>query len=276
MKRIRVLAFLSIVISLFSHSCSRESESGSQEQRIVSLVPSVTETIYLLGAQAMLVGVSDIDSAYGKPVVGSMIKPDYEKLLSLKPTLVILTMPMQRKVKEELDKMGIRTMEVNPESIDQILHSIIRIGQITGREERARFVVDSLKGEMKRVLSGRKYHYTTFVELWLDPIYTAGDSTFINDIISRIGLRNVFSDRAGYFQVQQEEVIKRNPQLIIISHPRVKPPQEREFWGEVDAVKHGRIIYVNPDLFNRPGPGFVRAMEELVEKLDSLETVPIN
>ena len=271
------MRFLRFLILIFAslyvlYSCSSREESARKGERIVSLVPSVTETIYLLGAEDQLVGVSDIDSSFGKVVVGSMIKPDYEKLLSVKPTLVILTMPMQRKVKEELDKMGIRTMEVNPESIDQIFESIIRMGRITGRERRAEFVVDSLKRELERVLSGKKYHYNTFVELWLDPIYTAGDSTFINDMISRIGLRNVFSDRAGYFQVQQEEVISRNPQLIIISHEKVKPPQVREFWEGVDAVRHGRVIYVSPDLFNRPGPGFVRALEELVNKLDSLET----
>lgn len=270
----RFLRFLILIFaSLYAlYSCSSRERSARKGERIVSLVPSVTETIYLLGAEDQLVGVSDIDSSFGKVVVGSMIKPDYEKLLSVKPTLVILTMPMQRKVKEELNKMGIRTMEVNPESIDQIFESIIRMGRITGRERRAEFVVDSLKRELERVLSGKKYHYNTFVELWLDPIYTAGDSTFINDMISRIGLRNVFSDRAGYFQVQQEEVISRNPQLIIISHEKVKPPQVREFWEGVDAVRHGRVIYVSPDLFNRPGPGFVRALEELVNKLDSLET----
>ncbi len=271
------MRFLRFLILIFAslyvlYSCSSREGSARKGERIVSLVPSVTETIYLLGAEDQLVGVSDIDSSFGKVVVGSMIKPDYEKLLSVKPTLVILTMPMQRKVKEELDKMGIRTMEVNPESIDQIFESIIRMGRITGRERRAEFVVDSLKRELERVLSGKKYHYNTFVELWLDPIYTAGDSTFINDMISRIGLRNVFSDRAGYFQVQQEEVISKNPQLIIISHEKVKPPQVREFWEGVDAVRHGRVIYVSPDLFNRPGPGFVRALEELVNKLDSLET----
>ena len=271
------MRFLRFLILIFAslyvlYSCSSREESARKGERIVSLVPSVTETIYLLGAEDQLVGVSDIDSSFGKVVVGSMIKPDYEKLLSVKPTLVILTMPMQRKVKEELDKMGIRTMEVNPESIDQIFESLIRMGRITGRERRAEFVVDSLKRELEKVLSGKKYHYNTFVELWLDPIYTAGDSTFINDMISRIGLRNVFSDRAGYFQVQQEEVISKNPQLIIISHEKVKPPQVREFWEGVDAVRHGRVIYVSPDLFNRPGPGFVRALEELVNKLDSLET----
>ncbi len=271
------MRFLRFLILIFAslyvlYSCSSREESARKGERIVSLVPSVTETIYLLGAEDQLVGVSDIDSSFGKVVVGSMIKPDYEKLLSVKPTLVILTMPMQRKVKEELDKMGIRTMEVNPESIDQIFESLIRMGRITGRERRAEFVVDSLKRELEKVLSGKKYHYNTFVELWLDPIYTAGDSTFINDMISRIGLQNVFSDRAGYFQVQQEEVISKNPQLIIISHEKVKPPQVREFWEGVDAVRHGRVIYVSPDLFNRPGPGFVRALEELVNKLDSLET----
>ncbi|GEM_PF-748934 len=267
------LLFFALVSLFLLHACSGEKKSVREEERIVSLVPSATETIYLLGAQDVLAGVSDIDSAYGKPVVGSMIKPDYEKLISLRPTLVILTMPMQRKVKEELEKMGLKTVEVNPESIEQIFESIIEIGRLTGREERARFVVDSLRKEVERLLSGKKYHYTTFVELWLDPIYTAGDSTFINDIISRTGLRNIFSDRAGYFQVQQEQVISRNPQLIIISHRRVKPPWEREFWEEVDAVKNRRIVYVNPDLFNRPGPGFVRAMEELLEKLDSLENI---
>ncbi len=268
----RLLFFALVSLFLF-HACSGEKKSVRRKERIVSLVPSATETIYLLGAQDVLAGVSDIDSAYGKPVVGSMIKPDYEKLLSLRPTLVILTMPMQRKVKEELEKMGLKTVDVNPESIEQIFESIMEIGRLTGREERARFVVDSLRKEVERLLSGRKYNYTTFVELWLDPIYTAGDSTFIDDIISRTGLRNIFSDRAGYFQVQQEQVISGNPQLIIISHRRVKPPWEREFWEGVDAVKYGRIVYVNPDLFNRPGPGFVRAMEELLEKLDSLENI---
>ncbi len=267
MKRTVFLFILSLA------GCSVSGTENTPSPRIVSLVPSATETLHLLEAEEHIVGVSSVDSSPGKTIVGSMIKPDYEKILSLKPDIVIITLPMQRKVKEELEKAGLKTIAVNPESIQDIFNSIIQLGKLVRREERAHYIVDSLRSEMESILNGRKFRYRTFVELWYDPLYTAGDSTFIDDIIEHLGLENVFSDRRGYFQVQQEEVIERNPEVIIISHKPSKPPRRRKFWEGISAVRNGYIIYMNPDLLNRPGPGFVRAMDFLVNALDSLERV---
>ena len=260
---------IAFLLALGLLGCSVSNGDNVPSPRIVSLVPSATETLYLLGAGGHIVGVSNVDSSRGKVIVGSMLKPDYEKILSLKPDIVIITLPMQRKVKEELEKAGLKTIAVNPESIQSIFNSIIQLGKLVRREERAYYIVDSLRSEMESILNGRKFRYRAFVEIWYDPLYTAGDSTFIDDIIEHLGLENVFSDRRGYFQVQQEEVIERNPEVIIISHKPSKPPQRRKFWESVSAVRNGYIIYIDPDLLNRPGPGFVRAMDFLVNTLDS-------
>ncbi len=240
--------------------------------RIVSLVPSATDIIYLLKADSFLVAISNQDN-YNKVKVGDMVNPNYEEIIKLKPNLVILTMPTHKKVVDEILKLNIDTITINPESIDEIFESIIKLGKITKKEDRAKFILDSLKTLLDSVKNDipKIDNNKVFYELWDNPLWTAGNKTFINDILKVLNLRNVFGDKNGYFMVSEEEVIKRDPDIIIIAHSNtsLQDVKKRKFWNNISAVKNNKIITVDENVFNKPGPNFISAIKFLKSELYS-------
>jgi len=253
---------------LFFFGCYNYNKS--ENLRIVSLVPSATEIIYLLNADSFLVGITNQDN-YNKFKVGDMLNPDYEKIIKLKPSLVILTLPLQKKILEEISKLNINTLIISPQSIDDIFKDIIKIGKILNKEKRALFLVDSLKSVLNEIKNNSKNleNNKVFYEIWDNPLWTAGNKTFINDALRILNLKNIFDDRDGYFIVSEEEVIKRNPDIIIIAHSNVKisDVKNRKFWQNINAVKNNKIIIVDENSFNKPSPSLIGAIKFLSSQL---------
>ena len=253
---------------LFFFGCYNYNKS--ENLRIVSLVPSATEIIYLLNADSFLVGITNQDN-YNKFKVGDMLNPDYEKIIKLKPSLVILTLPLQKKILEEISKLNIDTLIISPQSIDDIFKDIIKIGKILNKEKRALFLVDSLKSVLNEIKNNSKNleNNKVFYEIWDNPLWTAGNKTFINDALRILNLKNIFDDRDGYFIVSEEEIIKRNPDIIIIAHSNVKisDVKNRKFWQNINAVKNNKIIIVDENSFNKPSPSLIGAIKFLSSQL---------
>jgi iron complex transport system substrate-binding protein len=253
---------------LFFFGCYNYNKS--ENLRIVSLVPSATEIIYLLNADSFLVGITNQDN-YNKFKVGDMLNPDYEKIIKLKPSLVILTLPLQKKILEEISKLNLDTLIISPQSIDDIFKDIIKIGKILNKEKRALFLVDSLKSVLNEIKNNSKNleNNKVFYEIWDNPLWTAGNKTFINDALRILNLKNIFDDRDGYFIVSEEEVIKRNPDIIIIAHSNVKisDVKNRKFWQNINAVKNNKIIIVDENSFNKPSPSLIGAIKFLSSQL---------
>ena len=253
---------------LFFFGCYNYNKT--ENLRIVSLVPSATEIIYLLNADSFLVGITNQDN-YNKFKVGDMLNPDYEKIIKLKPSLVILTLPLQKKILEEISKLNINTLIISPQSIDDIFKDIIKIGKILNKEKRALFLVDSLKSVLSEIKNNSKNleNNKVFYEIWDNPLWTAGNKTFINDVLRILNLKNIFDDRDGYFIVSEEEVIKRNPDIIIIAHSNVKisDVKNRKFWQNINAVKNNKIIIVDENSFNKPSPSLIGAIKFLSSQL---------
>jgi iron complex transport system substrate-binding protein len=253
---------------LFFFGCYNYNKS--ENLRIVSLVPSATEIIYLLNADSFLVGITNQDN-YNKFKVGDMLNPDYEKIIKLKPSLVILTLPLQKKILEEISKLNLDTLIISPQSIDDIFKDIIKIGKILNKEKRALFLVDSLKSVLSEIKNNSKNleNNKVFYEIWDNPLWTAGNKTFINDALKILNLKNIFDDRDGYFIVSEEEVIKRNPDIIIIAHSNVKisDVKNRKFWQNINAVKNNKIIIVDENSFNKPSPSLIGAIKFLSSQL---------
>lgn len=253
---------------LFFFGCYNYNKT--ENLRIVSLVPSATEIIYLLNADSFLVGITNQDN-YNKFKVGDMLNPDYEKIIKLKPSLVILTLPLQKKILEEISKLNINTLIISPQSIDDIFKDIIKIGKILNKEKRALFLVDSLKSVLNEIKNNSKNleNNKVFYEIWDNPLWTAGNKTFINDALRILNLKNIFDDRDGYFIVSEEEIIKRNPDIIIIAHSNVKISdiKNRKFWQNINAVKNNKIIIVDENSFNKPSPSLIGAIKFLSSQL---------
>ncbi len=268
---IKALFFAVLTVFYGCHTAQK-----ARRPSAVSLVPSVTETIFAMHAEDHLVGVSDFcdypPEARKLPHVGSLLSPSYERIVELAPDIVFVTLPMQKEVKRNLEKLGLETADISPESISEILNSIVKVGTLLDETEKALRLRDSLKTEYEKLLKSVPTDGETlkvYVELSGRPLYTAGKNSFISEYLSVIGWRNAFDDvEQPYFAVNDEEVVKRNPQVIILLYKNGNPEEVRKRlgWSDIDAVRNGRIFVVSdPDVFLRPGPRFLDAIKWLVE-----------
>ena len=243
-----------------------------EPQRIVSLAPSITETLFYIGAGDKVVGVTKYDDFPPQVVnitkIGGFSDPNVEIIASLKPDLIIGT-SMHIKYLDQLQQIA-PVIIVAPRNIDEIYEQIKLLGRITNREEYARSVVDEMKAKVDYITSmvKDKPKPKVFFISWWNPIYTPGRDTFQGDLIELAGGENVFSDLTGWAQVSIEQVLARNPEIIILSaHAGISPEQlcETEL-AKTDAVKNGRVYVISDDnIISRPGPRIVLGLEELAK-----------
>lgn len=227
--------------------------------RIVSLWPSISDTISKLGLEDSIIGVTPYCLKYLKlkhRVVGSCLEVDSPKLSNLKPDIVLLEGRLQKGIAEKLMREGYSVYLIPfPRSIFGILENIILIGSILGRLTEARRlayeILNELIGLKRRELAGSIY-----VELWLgDDIVTCGSLTYIDDMLSWIGLQNIFSDVASeFFKPNFNHVKIRNPHLIVVNYEPYPKHRERisnileifkeRGWEDMEAIKRRKVILI--------------------------------
>lgn len=250
------------------------SAEGLVTERVVSLVPSVTEIIYAIGAQDKLVGVvkpCDWPPGIDKPIVGSFSSPNFETIYGLCPDIVFVEDTEQKRLWSKLNKLGLNIKVIAPKNIGEIYQAILEIGEILGKKENA----DSLVNKMKKTLAQFEVDPTkgtktkVFIEISELPLMTCGRKSFITGLIGIAGGMNIFEDiEKAYPVINQELVIKRNPEVIIILHRNFTNPEKRMGWENISAIKH-KQVYTNIDinLLVRPGPRVVKGVEELHKRI---------
>jgi iron complex transport system substrate-binding protein len=247
----------------------------SQPQRIISLAPSITEILFALKLGDRVVGVTSYcdfpAQATAKEKVGDTLKPNLERLIALQPDLVLISTASQlEKITQQLDQLRIPVLVTNPKSVAGVVASIRKLGELTGAEERA----TQLAAEMQtRVTAVQRQVITqpaprVLYILQLSPLITAGKNTFINDLIRQAGGRSISGEEtADYPQFSRETALARAPEVIIVpeSHGTelVNVEAVRQAFATTPAVKNNRIVRVNPDLIDRPGPRIVEGLEAL-------------
>ena len=163
-------------------------------RRIISLAPSVTETLYALGAQERLVADTDYcdypPEAQRKPKVGGAINPNLEQVVALKPDLVVVTRQLNRReTVEALERLGIAAYATDPRTVEGVLASTARLAEVIGAREQGEALVAALRArleELKRRLSGRSPRRVLFV-VWHEPLITIGRETFLADALRWAG-----------------------------------------------------------------------------------------
>jgi len=233
-------------------------------RRIVSLAPNVTELVYAAGAGSHLVAVSSFSdwpaAARKLPHVGDAFRIDLERIVALKPDLVIGwasgTSPSERRA---LERLGLPLMLVAPRKLDDIARSIRRIGTLAGTEPVADRAADAFLKERQRL--ARAYAIrrpvNVFYELSADPLYTVGGRQIISQVLSLCGGRNVFADLGKLAPVvAREAVLARKPQVILAGAwqgSRAALDAWRR-WPWLPAVKYGNLFRVPAMLLGRPTP----------------------
>jgi iron complex transport system substrate-binding protein len=245
-------------------------------KRIVCLVPSITEIIFALGREDYLKGNTIYCDypAVAKRIdkVGDFSNPSLEKIVGLKPEIVFATMPEQKIIIERLEELGIKVFISQPKTIDGLLKEIKFISKILGVEQRGDSLVSAMEKDMNQIKSSLTI-VPVYLEISSTPLMTVGSGSFINEVVTRAGGKNIFDDFIQEYPViDQEKVIKRNPEIIFILHPMTKKQEvkERIGWGNIDAVQNNRIYDdVNPDLLFRPGPRIIQGIQTLAQRISN-------
>lgn len=247
--------------------------------RIVSLIPSHTETLFALGLEGRVVAVTSYD--HYPPDVQKKVEavldglnPSVEKLAALRPDLVVLG-SHNRETVQAIRRAGLTAVMYDPQSLDAVYRTIEQLGEITNRTDRAAALVEQMKAKA-RVLADKvaavppERRPRVYVEVDPDQLFTPGRNTFMDELIRLAGGVNIASDLEGWKPINAEKVIRSNPQVIVLTYGYYVPDAEaklkqRRGWDAVDAVKTGRVYVVDSDLVNRPGPRVVDAVEALAK-----------
>ncbi len=270
----RIVLFLVVAVILLS-GCSRgEQQTG---ERYIITSPEIAEIIYLLQGVENIVGVT---SECDHPVkmqeiekIGNFGKVDFEKIISLEPTIVFTSGLEQELLTTELEKLQIPTAQFYPESIDDMIFSIREVGKLIGTENRANFVADSLKNEIEKISKNNKDNFPkVYVEIYNDPIMSVSDRSFVGEVIQMAGGNNIFAELPrDYSRVKAEDIIKANPEIIILTCPPEFTAENikiRKGWEVISAVQNDRIytaLDIDPDLIIRATPRIVEGMKQLQE-----------
>jgi len=249
-------------------------------QRIVSLAPSLTETVFALDLGSHLAGVTDYcdypPEARTHARVGGPINPNIEQIVALHPDVVLATRAMNRlETVEALDRLGVPVYATDARSVEDVIASTRRLGKVLGAEARAESLAAEMQqrlAELARRLAGRPPRRVLFV-VWTDPIISTGQHTFLADALRRAGAESVVNVPQDWPQISIEEVLHQNPEYLVFSGTHPEDPQstintlrKRAGWSSLEAVREGHFAVVS-DALARPAPRLLDAIEDLARQL---------
>lgn len=248
-------------------------------QRIISLAPSVTEMLFALGLNDQIVGVTSYcdfpEEAKKKEKVGDTLNPNLERLIALKPDLVVITTASQlERLSRQLSEQKIPVYVVDPKTVRDVAAAIELLGLATGTAAQGKKIESEMLKRIDAVEArvGNLPKPKALYVLQAAPLITVGRNTFITDLIRLAGGESISGDQeADYPQLSRETAIARAPQFIVApaSHGTelVKEEDLRRDFAATPALKANRIVRINPDWADRPGPRIVDALEQLAEGL---------
>lgn len=252
------------------------------DPRIVSLAPSITDTLHKIKAWGNVVGVSLYCNipreAAGKPRVGAYLKVSYKKLDELEPDLILTTTGVQRRLTMELRDKGYTVYPIPlPISIYGIIDNIVLTGYAVGKVDEAYRVAREYLDKLRSLEP--PLHGSVYYEICFEEPYTIGKYSYINSSLAYIGLKNIFMEiEASYFKPDMDKVLEANPGIILYEMNPAKRPEKRDVikmlldrgWGELDAVKNDRVIILEPDTLAHYGPTHI---ENLIKIYNTIRDI---
>ncbi len=271
-------------------------------ERVISLAPNLTEIVFALGAGDRLVADTDYcdypAAARSKPQVGSVLNPSVERIVSLKPDLVLATVAGNRaETVTTLEKLGVPVYATNPRTVEGILTSILHIGDLLGEEQAAlrltsdvRQRLDILEQRLRANLARpsrslaaaagfRRSRPRVLFVVWEEPLISAGRNNFLTDAIALAGGESITASfSADWPRLSLEAAVHEQPDFLVFAYHGTSVEKSAELsawlarlkdkpgWREFRAVRQGKVILVS-DTINRPAPRFFDAIEELARAL---------
>ena len=249
-------------------------------KRIVALAPSITEIIFALGQQDRLKGTTQFSNYPAEtarlPKVGSYVRLDLERIVALNPDLCIAIKDGNPKeIIDRLQALNIPVFAVNPRNLESVIQAIQKIGELLKASAKAKALVQDMRRRMQRVdtlVSRIERRPRVFIQIGITPIISAGEKTFIHELIVRAGGINVAAGNKAYPHFSREQVLALAPDVLIItsmsrSRAFEKAKAEWSRLTHMPAVQKNRIYTVDSDVFDRPSPRLLEALEILTRLL---------
>lgn len=245
--------------------------------RVVSLAPSITESLFLLGLDEEVVGVTQHcnypPQAKTRPVVGSYVQFSLEKVLSLRPDLVLAVRDGNPKDSvERLTSLGVPVYVVDPRSLEGLLDTLQRLGGVLRRGQEAEAIVRQMRSRLDRLkdaVAGRP-RPKVLLQVGIEPLVTVGKGTLQDHLIQMAGGDNVAASVPLQYPILSvERVLQAGPEVILVSSMAGETDAGKELrrwqkWKEIPAVASGRVHLINGDLIDRPSPRILDGLEEMV------------
>jgi cobalamin transport system substrate-binding protein len=243
-------------------------------QKVVSLAPSVTETVFALGFGKRLVGVTDYcdypAAARKLPRIGGFMSPSLESIVAKRPDLVIgvssATDPLKAR---EMERLGLKVTLISLASVHDILNSIKTVARMLGSPEAGERLVHKITrqfDEVKRRVAPAPRR-STLLAVGLRPLVVVGGKNFIDELITLAGGENIARDAAQpWLNLPDEYVVAKAPQVIIEAGMGSERGESAKHWGDlksIPAVKEGRVYAYPSDKILRPGPRIGEGLEEI-------------
>ncbi len=260
-------------------SLGREITIDSEPENIASMAPSVTETLFEVGAGEKVVGVTTAD-AYPEEVadiakIGDFQQVNIERLLELDTDLLFHSYDSTtRDVAEDLEeRTNADVVVVNPQTLDEVVASMELVGSAAGEPEAGRELEEELRSDLEEISAAveGEPEPTVFYEVFNDPLQTVGPGSFVHDGLEVAGAENIAADtNEGYPTYSAETVIERDPEYYLIGESVGITPEdvaERPGYSSLTAVEENNVVAVDDASLSRPGPRITEAIREIAEEM---------
>ena len=250
----------------------------STVDRVVSLAPNLTEIVFAVRAGNRLVGRTSYCDfpAEAKAIaeVGDTLRPNLERIIALKPQVVLVSTASQLEVfTQQLEGQNIAVFVTDPHDLEGVFRSIERIGEIVGEQDQAKLLVQKLRDRTDAVEQAvkQKAPVRVFYQVSGEPLYTAGADAFVTDLMRRAGAASVTSDVPGAWpKYSNESALAARPEAIILptgGSMGEANANVSEALRQSPAVLKGRVYKINDDHLARPGPRSVDGLEQMARAL---------
>lgn len=249
-------------------------------KKIVSLAPSITEILFALGLHDEIAGVTDFcdypEAALKKPRIGGFVSPDIEKIVSLRPDLIIAIRDGNRlEVLHRLDDLGLSVYWIDPRGFDGVIGTIRNLGEVVGRPSESRRTAEEMVRKKENIVAATRAlpRPRVFFQVGDTPMITVGSRTLASDLIRLAGGRSISEDETiDYPLYSMETIMAMAPEIIIMSsmdskknYPNLVKKWQR--WKNLPAVRMNAIYVVDSNLVDRPTPRIVEGLEAMVRMI---------
>lgn len=249
---------------------------SSPARRIIALYGAYNEILAAMGLEDRIVGRTKADkvppSILSKPSIGTHMRPNIEIVLGLKPDLVIQSAGRKEALVavQQIQQEGVPVAVFSPKDFTSLFSVIERIGRLTGETKEAIELVGRLEARLKRVeghLQGVTHRPSVFFEVRYPNLVGAGQGSIVNDVIRHAGGTNCVKKEKKLMRINMETLIECNPEAYIVQrgpmNQNPSDPSSRSYFQVLEAVKRGKVLFVDEQTYSRPGPRALDAVEEL-------------